>query len=92
VAAHLAEPVRSITFRSRRRISHGFIEKFKKHGLDWREFNVREAGPWQLFVYDPSGVQLEITFDADKENGPEPDMKNHGYVAGSSFFKEPTPA
>jgi catechol 2,3-dioxygenase-like lactoylglutathione lyase family enzyme len=65
---------------------HGFIERFKKHGLDWREFNVREAGLWQLFVYDPSGVQLEITFEAAKESGPEPDMKN------TSFFKEPMPA
>jgi hypothetical protein len=36
----------------------------------------------------PSGVQLEITFDATKESGPEPDVKNRGYVAGSSFFKE----
>jgi hypothetical protein len=38
----------------------GFIAKFKKHGLDWREFNVPKAKLWQLFVYDPSGVQLEI--------------------------------
>jgi catechol 2,3-dioxygenase-like lactoylglutathione lyase family enzyme len=71
---------------------HDFIERFKKHGLGWREFNVREAGLWQLFVYDPSGVQLEITFEAAKERGPEPDMKNRSYVAGSSFFKEPMPA
>lgn len=71
---------------------HGFIERFKKHGLDWREFNVRDAGLWQLFVYDPSGVQLEITFEAANERGPEPDMKNRPYVAGSSFFKETAPA
>jgi catechol 2,3-dioxygenase-like lactoylglutathione lyase family enzyme len=68
---------------------HGFIERFKKHGLEWGEFNVREAGLWQLFVHDPSGVQLEITFEAAKESGPEPDVKNRGYVAGSSFLKEP---
>jgi catechol 2,3-dioxygenase-like lactoylglutathione lyase family enzyme len=71
---------------------HGFIERFKKHGLDWREFNVPAAKLWQLFVYDPSGVQLEITFDATKESGAEPDVKNRGYVAGSSFFKEPASA
>jgi catechol 2,3-dioxygenase-like lactoylglutathione lyase family enzyme len=68
---------------------HDFIEKFKKHSLEWREFNVRDAGLWQLFVYDPSGVQLELTFEAAKESGPEPDMKNRAYVAGSSFFKKP---
>jgi catechol 2,3-dioxygenase-like lactoylglutathione lyase family enzyme len=71
---------------------HGFIAKFKKHGLDWREFNVRDAKLWQLFVYDPNGVQLEITFEAAKESGPEPDMKNRAYVAGTSFFKVPEPA
>lgn len=71
---------------------HGFIERLKKRDLDRREFNVREAGLWQLFVYDPSGVQLEITFDAARESGPEPDMKSRGYVAGSSFFKESMPA
>jgi catechol 2,3-dioxygenase-like lactoylglutathione lyase family enzyme len=71
---------------------HGFIAKFKKHGLDWREFNVRDAKLWQLFVYDPNGVQLEITFEAAKESGPEPDMKNRGYGAGTSFFKVPEPA
>jgi catechol 2,3-dioxygenase-like lactoylglutathione lyase family enzyme len=71
---------------------HGFIAKFKKHGLDWREFNVPEAKLWQLFVYDPSGVQLEITFDASKESPPEPDVENRGYVAGKSFFKQPHPA
>ncbi len=70
---------------------HDFIETFKRHGLDWREFNVRGAGLWQLFVYDPSGVQLEITFFADKEAGPEPDVANRGYVAGTSFFKVPAP-
>jgi hypothetical protein len=60
--------------------------------LDWREFNVRDAKLWQLFVYDPNGVQLEITFEAAKESGLEPDMKNRAYVAGTSFFKVPEPA
>ena len=42
---------------------------------------------WQLFVYDPSGVQLELTFNGDAEAGPPPDLsKARRYVAGASFF------
>jgi hypothetical protein len=69
---------------------HGFIAKFKQYGLDWRDFVAPAAKVWQLVVYDPRGVQLEITFDADKEQGPPPDVANRGYVAGKSFFKIPT--
>ena len=69
-----------------------FVARFKDAGLPFREFIVPGTTLWQLFVYDPSGVQLEITFEAAKERGPEPDMKNRPYVAGSSFFKETEPA
>jgi len=46
---------------------------------------------WQLFVYDPSGVQLELTFEGSAEDGPSPDMSpGRAYVAGSSFFSTET--
>ena len=42
---------------------------------------------WQLFVYDPSGVQLELTFEGAVEAGPPPDMsEGRRYRAGQSFF------
>lgn len=42
---------------------------------------------WQLFVYDPSGVQLELTFEGAVEGGAPPDMSAaRVYRAGSSFF------
>ena len=42
---------------------------------------------WQLFVYDPSGVQLELTFECGGEGDALPDMSpGRKYVAGSSFF------
>ena len=67
---------------------HRLIERFRAHGLDWREFKVPGTSLWQLFVYDPSGVQLELTFDGDAEEGPEPDMSpGRRYEAGKSFFK-----
>jgi catechol 2,3-dioxygenase-like lactoylglutathione lyase family enzyme len=70
-----------------------YIERFRAHGLDWRENKVPGTSLWQLFVYDPSGVQLELTFNGDAEEGPEPDLTpGRRYEPGKSFFKVPTPA
>lgn len=64
-----------------------YITRFKQAGLDWREFLVPGTTLWQLFVYDPSGVQLELTFEGSVEGNIKPDMSpGRGYVAGSSFF------
>lgn len=64
-----------------------FRQKLAKAGLQWREFIVPGTTLWQLFVYDPSGVQLELTFDGKVETGLSPDMSlGRGYVAGTSFF------
>ena len=66
---------------------HDFRAAFERHGLPWREFLVPGTTLWQLFVYDPSGVQLELTFDGADEKGPPPDMRpGRGYVAGTNFF------
>ena len=66
---------------------HDFIARIRDHGLDWREFLVPGTTLWQIFVYDPSGVQLELTFDGRAKSGPPPDMTpGRAYVAGSSFF------
>jgi hypothetical protein len=43
---------------------------------------------WQLLVDDPSGVQLELTFNGNAETGPPPDMSpGRRSVAGAPFFK-----
>ena len=68
-----------------------YIERFRSAGLDWREFLVPGTTLWQLFVYDPSGVQLELTFEGAVETitSPHisPDMSpERRYRAGSSFF------
>jgi catechol 2,3-dioxygenase-like lactoylglutathione lyase family enzyme len=66
---------------------HAFIARFREAGLDWREFLVPGTTLWQLFVYDPSGVQLELTFDGPSEEGRPPDMSDgRRYRAGASFF------
>ena len=68
---------------------HGFIARFRAAGLDWREFRVPSTTLWQLFVYDPSGVQFELTFDGAHEAGTPPDPAR-AYVAGTSFFDPAT--
>ncbi len=66
---------------------HAYIARFRAAGLDWREFLVPGTSLWQLFVYDPSGVQLELTFEGAVEAGPPPDMSDaRRYRAGQSFF------
>lgn len=66
---------------------HATVARFRALGLDWREFLVPGTTLWQLFVYDPSGVQLELTFDGGNEEGPPPDMGDgRRYVAGQGFF------
>ncbi|MDQ8023574.1 MAG: VOC family protein [Moraxellaceae bacterium] len=66
---------------------HAYIARFRAAGLDWREFPVPGTSLWQLFVYDPSGVQLELTFEGATEPGPPPDTgADRIYRAGRSFF------
>jgi catechol 2,3-dioxygenase-like lactoylglutathione lyase family enzyme len=68
-----------------------YIARFKAAGLDWREFIVPGTSLWQLFVYDPSGVQLELTFEAAIEGDESPDMSpGRAYAAGQSFFDQNT--
>ncbi len=66
---------------------HAYIERFRAADLEWREFLVPGTTLWQLFVYDPSGVQLELTFEGAVEPGAPPDMSpTRRYSAGGSFF------
>jgi catechol 2,3-dioxygenase-like lactoylglutathione lyase family enzyme len=70
---------------------HAYRARFQKAGLDWREFPVPGTRLWQLFVYDPSGVQLELTFEGSAEAGAAPDTSPaRVYRAGQSFFDAAT--
>lgn len=61
--------------------------RFEQCGLAWREFLVPGTSLWQLFVYDPNGVQLELTFEGAAESGTPPDMSDeYRYIAGTNFF------
>jgi catechol 2,3-dioxygenase-like lactoylglutathione lyase family enzyme len=63
------------------------LERIKAHGLDWREYIVPDTKLWQIFVYDPNGVQLELTFDSEAETDTYPDIsEERRAVPGANFF------
>jgi catechol 2,3-dioxygenase-like lactoylglutathione lyase family enzyme len=65
----------------------GFRDRFQRYGLDWREFVIPNTTLFQLFVYDPSGVQIELTFDLGAEPSYNVDIDPaHRYSAGEKFF------
>ena len=49
-----------------------FKAQFEKFGLAYRENLVPATPLWQLFVYDPNGIQLELTFHAAAEREAAP--------------------
>lgn len=65
----------------------GFRQRFMQWGLDWRENVLPEIGLWQLFVYDPSGVMLELTFSAACEDQDTPEVPSERqYRPREPFF------
>jgi catechol 2,3-dioxygenase-like lactoylglutathione lyase family enzyme len=68
-----------------------YAARFRRAGLPFREFIVPGTTLWQLFVYDPSGVQLELTFEGSIEGDELPDMSlGRAYVAGDNFYDAST--
>jgi catechol 2,3-dioxygenase-like lactoylglutathione lyase family enzyme len=49
-----------------------FRAQFERFALPYRENLVPRTPLWQLFVYDPNGVQLELTFHSAAEREPVP--------------------
>lgn len=65
-----------------------FVERFRRYGLDWREYEVPGTDLWQLFVHDPSGVMVELTFIGPNENDAKPDMsEGRKWRADEQFFR-----
>src|SRR3954469_12369384 len=49
-----------------------FKQRFERFNLAYRENLVPATPLWQLFVYDPNGVQLELTFHSAAEHEDTP--------------------
>jgi catechol 2,3-dioxygenase-like lactoylglutathione lyase family enzyme len=64
-----------------------FRQRFAKFDLDWRENLVPATPLWQLFVHDPNGVMLELTFHQAAETEAAPAIaKERQYVASERWF------
>lgn len=62
-------------------------KRFESTGLAYRENVIPSIDLWQLFVYDPSGVLLELTFSAKAEDGPAPNFPaERQYKPRENFF------
>ena len=62
------------------------LERVKKLGYDWRAAIVPGTSLWQIFVHDPSGVMMELTFDGKAEHRPTPEIPaDRVYMAGQPF-------
>jgi len=67
-----------------------YVARFRRFGLEWKENVIPDAGLWQLFVRDPCGVQVELTFSAAAETGGEPVIPpERRYVPGTWQFRVP---
>jgi catechol 2,3-dioxygenase-like lactoylglutathione lyase family enzyme len=67
------------------------LARVKARGLDWRAQEVPGTSLWQIFVHDPSGVMLELTFDGAKEGRGKPEISAERlYKAGEVFGPEAT--
>lgn len=53
---------------------HETRARIEQAGLSFRSSNLREVGLWQIFVHDPHGILVELTFEAATEAGPEPSI------------------
>ena len=67
---------------------HEFKARFEKFGLAYRENLVPATPLWQLFVHDPNGVQLELTFHCGAEGGVAPVIApERSYAARERWFQ-----
>lgn len=64
-------------------------ERIRVHDLAWRENVLPTVGLWQLFVYDPSGVLLELTFSAAAEGGETPTFPEERRYRPTERFFDP---
>jgi len=62
------------------------LARVERLGYDWRASIVPGMSLWQIFVHDPSGVMMELTFDGKQENRPTPEIPaGRQYEAGKPF-------
>ena len=70
--------------------AHGFAdtrERLRALGIPYRERSVPGFPLWQLFCYEPNGIQFELNFHSAFEERPEVAVDPDNYVkAGLEWF------
>ena len=51
------------------------IEKLNSLGIEFKERQVNDQGLYQLFLFDPNGVKVELNFSASEVKGRKADVK-----------------
>ena len=71
--------------------THGYrevLQRLRRFRLEWWENVVPEHSLWQVFVYDPNHVLLEISFNGDAEDGGKPNIPaRRQYRPGKPTFR-----
>lgn len=68
-----------------------FRNRFEKFGLTYRENLVPATPLWQLFIYDPNGIQLELTFHSAAEPEAEPKISPERLYKARERWFDPAP-
>jgi catechol 2,3-dioxygenase-like lactoylglutathione lyase family enzyme len=67
-----------------------FKQRFERFNLAYRENLVPATPLWQLFVYDPNGVQLELTFHSAAEHEDTPVIPRERMYSARERWFQPT--
>ena len=50
------------------------LAHLRSHGIEFIERRAGNQAPYQLFLYDPNGIKIELNFDAGEAEGLEPEV------------------
>jgi catechol 2,3-dioxygenase-like lactoylglutathione lyase family enzyme len=65
----------------------GFRARFEQLGISAREQNLDGGSIWQMFVHDPNGIKIELSFEqADEPDLPVAIAPERRYRASERFF------
>lgn len=64
-----------------------FRARFRRFGLSWREQHREGRSVWQMFVHDPNGIKIELSFSQDDDPElPTPVDAQRLYTPSERFF------
>jgi catechol 2,3-dioxygenase-like lactoylglutathione lyase family enzyme len=84
--ANIKSAVDHIAFRAQgfRKIQQGIIAR----NLPWWENIIEDFGLWQLMVFDPNGVLVELNFKANAESDASPVINDGQRISANMVFDQ----